>query len=129
MKLALFYNLKFAKMYINLRKYVIWTLCQICLFELIWIGGGGAKFMKQFNGGASYKSLETSAIGYICFSCSPPEFKLIKITPVVDAADLILPKLPIKQSEIQNSAVCLKPPPIIITSSLSHYSYQKDERA
>jgi hypothetical protein len=24
------------------------------------------------------------------FSCSPPNFKLIKITPVVDAADLII---------------------------------------
>jgi hypothetical protein len=38
-------------------------------------------------------------------------------------------KLSIKKLEIQNSAVSLKPPPIIITFSLSHYSYQKDERA
>jgi hypothetical protein len=35
-----------------------------------------------------------------------------KLTPVVDAADLIVFKLSIKQSEIQNSAVCLKPPPL-----------------
>jgi hypothetical protein len=52
-----------------------------------------------------------------------------KLPPVVDAADLIFSTLSIKQSEIQNSAVCLKPPPIIITTSLSHFSYQKDERA
>jgi hypothetical protein len=54
-----------------------------------------------------------------------------KLSPVVDAADLFS-KLSIKQtkqSEIQTSAVCLKPPPITITSWLSHYSYQKDERA
>jgi hypothetical protein len=25
-----------------------------------------------------------------CFSCSLPDFKLIKITPVLDAADLIV---------------------------------------
>jgi hypothetical protein len=37
-----------------------------------------------------------------CFSCSPLDFKLIK---VVDAADLVVLKLSIKQSEIQNSAV------------------------
>jgi hypothetical protein len=34
-----------------------------------------------------------------------------KLPPVVDAADLIVFKLSIKQSEIQNPAVCLKPPP------------------
>jgi hypothetical protein len=59
MKLALLYNLKFTKVYINLEKYVIiLTLCQICLIEFIrvkWV----AKFMKHFKGGggASYKSL------------------------------------------------------------------------
>jgi hypothetical protein len=52
-----------------------------------------------------------------------------KLSPVVDAADLIVSKLSIKQSEIQNSALCMKPPSITTTSSLSHYSYQKDERA
>jgi hypothetical protein len=25
-----------------------------------------------------------------CFSCSPPDFKLIKITPVVEAANLLV---------------------------------------
>jgi hypothetical protein len=50
-----------------------------------------------------------------------------KLPPVVDAANLCS-KLSIQQSEIQNSAVCLKPPLITTTYSLSHYSYQKDER-
>jgi hypothetical protein len=36
-----------------------------------------------------------------CFSYSPPNFKLIILLPVVDAADLIVSKLSIKQSEIQ----------------------------
>jgi hypothetical protein len=86
--------------------------------------------MKQFNGGASYKSLETSAIGYICFSCSPPGFKLIKITPVVDAVDLILPKL-ITNKTIRNSKFrCLsEAAPYYHNVFTSHYSYQKDERA
>jgi hypothetical protein len=35
------------------------TLCQIRLFEFIRVEGG-AKFMKQFKGGASYKSVGTS---------------------------------------------------------------------
>jgi hypothetical protein len=52
-----------------------------------------------------------------------------KLPPVVVAADLIVFQISIKQSEIQNSSVCLKPPPVTTTSSLSHYSYQKDERA
>jgi hypothetical protein len=50
MKLALFYKSKFTKVCINLEKYVIWTLCQICLFEFIWLEGG-AKFVKHFKVG------------------------------------------------------------------------------
>jgi hypothetical protein len=38
---------------------LIGELCRICLFELIRVGGG-AKFMKCFEGGASYKSSGTS---------------------------------------------------------------------
>jgi hypothetical protein len=57
-----------------------------------------------------------------------PILNASKLPPVVDAADLFS-KLSIKQSGIYNSAVCLKPPSITITSSFSHYSYQKDERA
>jgi hypothetical protein len=51
-----------------------------------------------------------------------------KLPPAMDVADLFS-KLSLKQSEIQNSAVGLKSPPITIRSSLSHYSYQKEERA
>jgi hypothetical protein len=51
-----------------------------------------------------------------------------KLPPVVDAADLFF-KLSIKQSEIQNSAARLKPPLTTIPSSITHYSFQKDERA
>jgi hypothetical protein len=47
-----------------------------------------------------------------CFSCSPPNFKLIKIAPCCGCRRFnCFFKLSIKQSEIQNSAVCLKPPP------------------
>jgi hypothetical protein len=51
MKLALFYNLKFAEMYIGLVKDVIHsrTLRKICLLEFI-PAEGGAKFSKHFNG-------------------------------------------------------------------------------
>jgi hypothetical protein len=59
------------------------------------------------------------------FSCSPPNFKLIKITPRCGCRRFNCFLNYRKKSEIQNSAVCLKPPPITITSSLSHYSYQK----
>jgi hypothetical protein len=38
-----------------------------------------------------------------------------KLPPVVAAADYMFSKLSIKQSEIQNFAVCLKPPPITIS--------------
>jgi hypothetical protein len=38
-----------------------------------------------------------------------------KLPPVVAAADYMFYKLSIKQSEIQNFAVCLKPPPITIS--------------
>jgi hypothetical protein len=40
MKLALLYNLKITKLYINLEKYFITrTLCQICLLEFIRVEG------------------------------------------------------------------------------------------
>jgi hypothetical protein len=49
-----------------------------------------------------------------------------ELSPVVDAADYVFSKLSIK---IRNSKFyCLKPSSITITSSPSHYSYQKDER-
>jgi hypothetical protein len=52
-----------------------------------------------------------------------------KLSPVVDAAELLVFQIIDKKSEIQNSSLCFKPPPITITYYLSHYSYQKDERA
>jgi hypothetical protein len=62
MKLALFYNLNFTEVYINLEKYVIiWTLFKICLFEFIQVEGG-AKFLKHFKGDAGYESLETFCV-------------------------------------------------------------------
>jgi hypothetical protein len=41
--------------------FISWTLCEICLFEFIRVEGG-VKFMKDFKGGASYRTLETCAI-------------------------------------------------------------------
>jgi hypothetical protein len=62
MELALFYNLKFTEVYINVEKNVtIWTLCQICWFEFICMEGE-AKFLQHLKGGASYKSVGTSDI-------------------------------------------------------------------
>jgi hypothetical protein len=46
---------------------------------------------------------------YCMLLMQPPILNLSKLTPVVDAADWFS-KLSIKQSEIQNSAVYLKPP-------------------
>jgi hypothetical protein len=63
MKLAVFYDLKFTKVYINLENmsFIGLTLCKICLFEFIRVEGG-VKFVKHFKWGASYKSLETSVL-------------------------------------------------------------------
>jgi hypothetical protein len=62
MKLALFYDLIFNKVYNNLEAFVIiWTLCKICLFEFICMEGG-VKSMKHFKGGASYDSLGTCGL-------------------------------------------------------------------
>jgi hypothetical protein len=43
---------------------ICWTLCQIRLFEFIWVEGG-VKFIKYFKGGASYERLGTSDIDTI----------------------------------------------------------------
>jgi hypothetical protein len=47
-KVALFYNLNFTKMYVNLENYVFisWTLCQISLFEFI--RGEGREIHETF---------------------------------------------------------------------------------
>jgi hypothetical protein len=50
MKIALFYNLKFTKVYINLQKYVIWTVCKIYLFEFIQVEGGGRSSWNIWRG-------------------------------------------------------------------------------
>jgi hypothetical protein len=61
-----------------------------------------------------------------CFSCSHPDFKLIKITPFCGCHPFVFQ---IIDKTIRNLKFrCLKPPPITITSSLSYYSYHKDER-
>jgi hypothetical protein len=63
MKLASFCNLNFAKVYIDLEKYVSHQLNSMSdLFIWIYSGGEGVKFMKHFKGGASYESLITSEI-------------------------------------------------------------------
>jgi hypothetical protein len=58
--------------------FIIWTLCQICLFKFIRVEGG-VKFMKHSKGGASYKFLRTSAlvrhISHNCQPSSPPGSK------------------------------------------------------
>jgi hypothetical protein len=52
MKLALFYNLNFNEVHINLGKYVIHQL-NFMSYLFIWIysDGEGMKFMKHFKGG------------------------------------------------------------------------------
>jgi hypothetical protein len=37
--------------------FIGWTLCQICLFEFIWVEGG-AMFMKLFKGAQAIKVWE-----------------------------------------------------------------------
>jgi hypothetical protein len=65
----------------------------------------------------------------------PPDLKLIKIDPCCGCRPFTsFPNyLSIKQTEIKNSGfcrLCFKLlPPTILTSSLSFYPYQKDERA
>jgi hypothetical protein len=53
--LALFCNLNFTKVCINLEKYVIhWLNFMSNPFILIYSGGGGIKFMKHFKGGRKH---------------------------------------------------------------------------
>jgi hypothetical protein len=64
MKLALFCDLNVTSVYYNSVLLIKWTLCQICLFEFIWVKGS-MKFMKRVKGGgvgASSKRLGTSAV-------------------------------------------------------------------
>jgi hypothetical protein len=59
MNLALFCNLNFTEVYINLICYSLAELCQICLFEFIRVEGG-VKFMKHVKGEQKF--------GKLCFT-------------------------------------------------------------
>jgi hypothetical protein len=69
----------------------------------------------------------TFQVATACFSCSPAILNSSKLSPVVDDVDLIVFQIIDKAIRNSKFRYLSEATPITITSSLSHYSYQKDK--